>query len=643
MRYLLTIPLLLVVSFVLGQTSPLFKITQNDKTGYINNKGKIVIKPIFLNGSDFSEGLAAVRLNGYYGFIDKTGRFVIPAKYDYAQQFSNGIAAVHKDGIPFFINKKEEIVLPMVYKTLSFLDDRKALVTTLTNKQGVIDIHSKQLIIDTAFLSIEPFECGVAIVSELPPAGKRNEYNVGVIDTTGKILVPFGKYNLIETFKEGFATVDIRNTGTHSRGTDAVIDTKGNCVLERPHANNTYISGDFYDGYAQISLYKYWIPEKTGTYGSSDKSYPGYINLKGEVVFDDTTYSEITDFSAGRAFIKRKDDDYILINKDFKRVGHEKFKNVSEQGFQKGYAIVETNTGCGIIDTSGKFVVQPQFEEIDETGIIDDYFFYSKEMDVEDDEEEEKILFGIADLSGKTITKARMQYFDRTGFHNGLLKAIVKDKLTYIDRKGTFVWKEKKSKSNGIRRMNIDYMNRGYFMAYSTAYVEKYGTNSGWAVSENAPDKIADSAFPENKLAVVIDTTHIDTFQHQFSGFGLFISNTTADTIKFNAQDSRLYMKLQAQNSKGQWLDIEYLPNSWCGNSYHKVELEPNAFWRFVIPDYEGEVRTKIRAALEYIDKDNPQKSKVVYSNEISGSINPAQFWNKMPYYPNNLMDPYNE
>ena len=123
----------------------------------------------------------------------------------------------------------------------------------------------------------------------------------------------------------------------------------------------------------------------------------------------------------------------------------------------------------------------------------------------------------------------------------------------------------------------------------------------------------------------------------------LFISNTTIDTVKFNAQDSRLYMKLQAQNSKGEWKDIEYLPSSWCGNSYHEIELEPNAFWKFTVPNYKGEFQTKIRAELRYIDNDNLKTEKVVYSNIINGSINPGQFWNKRTYYPNGLMDPYND
>src|SRR6476469_1923529 len=86
-----------------GQTQHLFKITQNDKVGYINEKGKIVISTIFLSGNAFSEGLAAVRLNGMYGFINESGTFVIKPDFDFATNFVHGLTVVYKDGEPLFI------------------------------------------------------------------------------------------------------------------------------------------------------------------------------------------------------------------------------------------------------------------------------------------------------------------------------------------------------------------------------------------------------------------------------------------------------------------------------------------------------------------------------------------------------------
>ena len=100
---------------------------------------------------------------------------------------------------------------------------------------------------------------------------------------------------------------------------------------------------------------------------------------------------------------------------------------------------------------------------------------------------------------------------------------------------------------------------------------------------------------------------------------------------------------MQALDGEGKWKDIDYLPSSWCGNSYHVVSLEPGAYWKFVIPKFEGDIRTKLRIELQYIDALHPKEDKVIYSNIIDGTINPGQLWNKEKYYPQGIMDPYND
>ena len=114
-------------------------------------------------------------------------------------------------------------------------------------------------------------------------------------------------------------------------------------------------------------------------------------------------------------------------------------------------------------------------------------------------------------------------------------------------------------------------------------------------------------------------------------------------------------MKTQALDPKGVWRDIEYLPNSWCGNSYHQVVLPENHYWTFVTPVYEGCYYTKLRIELSSIDPSKHKGSKarrefgtikeelVLYSNEFEGSINPAQFWRRPEYQSGGIMDPYNE
>jgi hypothetical protein len=49
--------------------------------GYIDTKGRWVIRPRFQGVGSFSEGLAAAFVGDKWGYIDKRGEFVIPARF----------------------------------------------------------------------------------------------------------------------------------------------------------------------------------------------------------------------------------------------------------------------------------------------------------------------------------------------------------------------------------------------------------------------------------------------------------------------------------------------------------------------------------------------------------------------------------
>ena len=67
-------------------------VCKNDKWGYVNTKGELIIPCIYEYANDFSEGLASVRKNGKEGFINKKGEIAIPFKFEECGNFSEGLA-----------------------------------------------------------------------------------------------------------------------------------------------------------------------------------------------------------------------------------------------------------------------------------------------------------------------------------------------------------------------------------------------------------------------------------------------------------------------------------------------------------------------------------------------------------------------
>ena len=81
-------------------------IGPNQKYGYVDETGNVVIPFMYFDAGKFSEGLARVRHGKKWSFIDKTGWGVFPDEYDGAGDFSEGLARVKSNRKWGFINNK---------------------------------------------------------------------------------------------------------------------------------------------------------------------------------------------------------------------------------------------------------------------------------------------------------------------------------------------------------------------------------------------------------------------------------------------------------------------------------------------------------------------------------------------------------
>ncbi|HYH14341.1 MAG TPA: WG repeat-containing protein, partial [Flavisolibacter sp.] len=395
-------------------------IVVNGKYGYIDQSGKEVISPIFHAAGEFAEGVAPVRQGGLYGYINTKGEFTIPPQFEFALPFKDGFAIVYKQEQPSYINKAGKQPFNTPFKEINNFAHGRAEVITYTQKHGFINT-SGELIIDTVFTAIHPFVEGLAVVEGLEHDKEVEtgvyKKEVGVIDTLGRFIVPYGRFDVIKDYREGYAYFDINEQEGDEDGETAqggFIDRQGKVVMSRYNKNNSWIQGSLYNGLARISLYKHWLPEEKGVLWSSERSYEGYINLKGEIVYSDTSVVNATEFSYGRAFVGRKFEDYYLIDTNGKRVSPNGFRRVSEKGFVNGLAFVQKDYKWGLINTEGEFVVEPKFGEIDETLLNDKYFAFTEY--VKNAKGEHHTRYGIASLNGDIVVKPILKDYDRSGF-----------------------------------------------------------------------------------------------------------------------------------------------------------------------------------------------------------------------------------
>jgi len=84
--------------------------------GYIERRARIeMIAPRFEQAMPFSEGLAAVRLDGLVGYIDRSGTVVIAPQFDLAGEFYQGLAEIVVGDKAGIVNRRGEIVVPPMF------------------------------------------------------------------------------------------------------------------------------------------------------------------------------------------------------------------------------------------------------------------------------------------------------------------------------------------------------------------------------------------------------------------------------------------------------------------------------------------------------------------------------------------------
>ena len=277
-----------------GFSEGLAAVELNGKWGYVNIKGIVAIPAQFTEAHEFENGMARVavgpapspddrfvRTASAYGFVGTSGKLVIPATWDDAGDFSEGLAPVMKGSACGFINAKGKLVIPLRFDLVTRFSEGLAAACQ-DGKWGYVD--------KSGVWAIQPQFDGLT--------------GLGVIDDP--VSMAPGR------FQNGLAPV----TSDEAGGGWRYVDKTGRSAFpaEFQHA------GEFNEGLAPVQVDGYW----------------GFINRSGEVMirpqFRPTPYFDF--------------DQYLS----------------ESQGFHQGLAAVANADGMiGYIDTSGRYAIQPAF------------------------------------------------------------------------------------------------------------------------------------------------------------------------------------------------------------------------------------------------------------------------------------------
>ena len=360
------------------EATELFPIVQNEKWGYIDRTGTIVIEPQFDWAEEFSEDLAAVKIEGACGYIDKTGKIAIEPQFDDCENFSEGLAVVGIKGMwSGYIDKAGAVVLQPKFESARPFSEGLAYV-----EESLLEFYQ------------------ASAVAKASGAADIIAPRKGYIDRTGKFVIELKSPESAASldFSEGLVAVTI---GVKS----GYIDKTGKIVI-KPQFDQV---GRFSEGLALVGNYTIPILDASGKFGYIDKT--GRFVIKPPFgVFMSPGVSFEGEFSEGLAPMAAMYGKWGYIDKTGKFVIKPQFDEALP--FSEGVAPVLMgdlkNGKWGYIDNTGKFVIDPQF---------DGYAITT--------EDGGKFSHGLAKIDIGTYRREEWGNIQKWG---------------YIDKKGQYVW-----------------------------------------------------------------------------------------------------------------------------------------------------------------------------------------------------------
>jgi predicted DNA-binding WGR domain protein len=414
-------------------------INVREQRVYFDQKRGKALKPpgYFQTLVPFSEGLAAAAQNDKLGFINEKGEWAISPRFPTSEideshpqqnRFNDGIALIKAENKARFINKKGEFITPAFDFARVFVKD--VAVVMVNKKYGLINKKGEYII--TPQYTEEPegdFTEGGMVV-------KVNGQNQ-CIDTRGaQINIDACKY-VLEQGKPQKSVFEVKDGSVYLQG-KLLPNYKWDKVIKPQNNHSVYYAGS--SGKVYKGLYIYVIGKKWGlVHESGEIKTPAQFDFAEPIKDMENFYFGYSYFHNGLAQVKINGK-YGFIDETGKLVIPAKFDEAKAFKFDAKITTVKIGNKWGAINRQGNLVIQPKFEN----SFQFDRRFSSLAMF------REKNKYGFIDQQGKIVMPAQIDEIQiedyanmrgNNGFYDslpneGVARARIGKKWGYVNTKG---------------------------------------------------------------------------------------------------------------------------------------------------------------------------------------------------------------
>lgn len=349
--------------------------------GLADKNGKVLLKPQFVEKSEFQNGLAKVKNHNLLGVVNNHGLIVLEANYDKIDFFDKNYIQVTKKNKKGLSNEIGEITIPLEYDELVDFDSTTVLLHQ-NNLWGLAEKNGK-IITTPQYEEIKNFTKDGLVDYE-----KNGKW--GLVTDKGKEII-HAQFDDIAQFNEGGVAAVKQN------GKWGFISKAGKVIFSPQYTDFQYLTPN----YIKVQQNNLW----------------GLVDSQGKVLLP-TNYQDITVFD--NTFVQIKQNNKIGLATFGKnaRTLPPIYNEISR--FAPDFARVKEDGKWGVINKAFKVIIAPQFDELFDfsEGIVR----YKKDNS-----------YGYVNTLGKTIVQNFEQGYD---FSEGIAPVKINKKWTFITQAG---------------------------------------------------------------------------------------------------------------------------------------------------------------------------------------------------------------
>lgn len=343
-----------------------FTGNNNDKWGFINSKGEMVVTGIYDEARSFKQGKAAVKKDGYWGYIDKTGKEIIPLVYLEVSELDSIVILKTKDYKLGVVDLNGHILIPAEYSEIKKESSVFLLVSKKENKNELKGLYSidGRMIVPCIYDRVI-----VSIGNEFIEVRKDKKW-LGIYDSSGRLIVPVEFTTITKNSYNHFNALNVKRTIYDKEGRVVVppIDAWLSQIWKGYLAYSSSKKSGFYsiDGQAEIPcIFDGIIHYSEGMACFRENSKYGFATGKGVIAIP-ARFDSAGPFQEGLACVKIKGK-WGYIDKKGEVKIPTKFDDNAEfiyPDFKDGMAIVSKKNKYGVVDPNGRMLIKTRFSSI---------------------------------------------------------------------------------------------------------------------------------------------------------------------------------------------------------------------------------------------------------------------------------------